>query len=283
MYKLLFGLIFILTACQSFNHDRDFLKPIDANKYENEVKYLCDGELKASVGQGACQYPEGEMTRFHVKVPPTYGTVSASSCQGKETIDFTKKNGEVILDWSFPDTTHSCPIIISVAGYDSGVQLFRFIPYVYNDRYPELEQQVTKQLPTHGVLSLMVKIDPELAGKILVSTTCDLMYPKQKITEFEAGTEGIRIKVKATEQKFCPVAYAVKYENNDFTEGEIYINFYNNKYIPLPNPRVGKKGKLCPPHGARYFEVDGDKRSRCRKGDSAYSWTRIGRMSIYGN
>jgi hypothetical protein len=88
--------------------------------------------------------------------------------------------------------------------------------------------------------------------------------------------------MEGIKEGFCPISYAVKYENN-FTEGEIYINFYNNKYIPLPKPKIGKKDKICPAFGSRFFEVNGDKTSRCKKGTKAYSWTRIGRMSIYGN
>jgi len=289
MYRFILIFSLVLISCTHYDLDKDFLKPVDALKYEAYAEYSCQGEWRQAVGTASCQYNENDEAILNVKLPPTHGTVSIKSCQNSETKEFNNESF-IHINWPLPNRNHSCPIIINIAGYDSGINMFKFYPYVYNDTHPKFNMniiynnakyvgQLHKQLPSGSNFYVEVTLQ-SVSGKIMVSSTCDILQPVEMITTFTMETKKFPILIKRLDKGFCPISIAIKYDDSTIEEGEIYVDYFDNRYIPLQAP-IMNKDKMCPPMGARFFEVDELPTRRCRKADKqSHAWTRIGRTSF---
>jgi hypothetical protein len=327
--------LLISLSCTSSVVDADYVTPNDAHKFENLIKFECKDSLRLVQGTGSCQYPEDTKVKLQIKVPPTYGQIYARSCQTERALDFHSYQSFVGLDWYLGGIKDSCPVIISVAGANTGINLFKWTPYVYNETYPEMALSIkywsfqkgefkqaagtfSVQFPAGTNFYSFVKLNPELSGKLLVvSNGCKILRPEstekervvtkgmvsrvfagaitnevQKLVSFGKGTEEIEIRATRDEKGFCPISAVVKYEDNSIVELEGYIDWFDNKYVPLSVPRIYFKKRSvvrsCAPFGYKYFEANGSRytsRRSCREkkvyGDRAYAigWSSIGRMS----
>jgi len=304
--KKLLAFILLFGGCSSVDLDKEFIKPIDANIYENLVQYECNGKWEQSIGVATCQYPEQSILRFKIKVPPTKGQVVVKSCLEHKEVDFHDDDSFVEMEWPIDDYRHSCPIVMSVAGRDSGIQLFKFTPYIYTQDYPEMQLQfnywnyqqgvraadkgsASSQQPVSSRFYSSFTVDQARGGKYIVSSTCLINKPGQKITEFPAGTKSFEVEVTKETKGFCPVSIAIKYDDDEAVEAELYLDWFDPKYIPLSPPIFKSKKKACVPLGYRFFEFNGKQYRRgifsreCKKRESdkpyAIGWTKIGRMS----
>lgn len=295
--------------------DRIPMEPLVANRYEGLVALECGGKPQWGFGGSqACQFEAGSKTEISVKVPPTEGQVVLRSVRHEEVLDF-KKNGWVRVPWEFLSRKDSVPIVITVAGKNSGIQVAKVYPYVTSgernypymsgkvrywcyeeDGYQEKVGQGWCQQPSGGRLDGSLVLSHAEAGEYLVSVKgCVLEAPAQAKGAFPAGTKEIAFQVAKELPGFCAVALAVKYSTGNIEEAELYLDWWDPRYVPLSKPLLESDDdevKVCGPLSYKFYEVNGlQKKDGCLSKSCArqpwldgtwgygLAWDEAGRMS----
>lgn len=290
------------------------LEPLTANRYENVLSYPCDGQQAWGFGgTSACQYAAGTTVELQVKVPPTKGQVVVRSRRKEVVVDFNK-NVWVKVPWVLEDRFDSVPVVVTVAGVKSGVQLAKWYPYVTDKKYVRMtgglrvfcyehgtydvaHGQVACQQPVDSLVDGTAQVDETQAGEYLFSASgCALIEPAQARGNFGQGTKVLPFRVTRDQVGNCAVKVAVKYPNGAFTEAELYLDWWDVKYVPLSKPVLKyiseKEAQVCGPFEFEFYEINGKQKkdgllcSDCEKepwlaGGWAYglAWDEAGRMS----
>lgn len=278
-------ILLVLTACSSWDYDKDMMKPLEANMYEGHFSYNCNGRIQEAAGSASCQYDTGDKLEIVVFTPPTTGQISVRSCQVNRTIEINKKTSRKI-SISLESRDYSCPITVALGGVDVKTSMFKFYPYVFNSDYPRMDLKYKIDRLGHGTgvgsLSapigriLKMQVTPKEDGIMMATSTGCEVIQETTVRDVYAGKMET-ITIKGDNLKYCILAVAIKYED-EYEESEIYIDWFDGAYVPLVKPNR-KGSRLCRPHGARWFIVDGKSTKKCRKGKRATAWTKIGRSS----
>ena len=254
--------------------------PAEANKYEGIVRYKCGDKPERWVwgGTSSCQVAEKYTLKIHIKVPKNDGQVVVRSGR-KEVIKDFNKNSWVSVDWKFEDHKDSVPIVFSVAGRGSGIQLGKIYPYVNTkkrpkmtlpvrfwcfeqSRYVEAEGNAACQQPQGAVVEGHFTPKKQ-AGKYLISTAgCSVKAPRG---DFTAEAKPIRFEITKALVGNCAAKIAVKYEDKTYQEAELYLDFWESLYVPLSPPRakLEKKGvEFCAPQEYKFTELNGNQRKK---------------------
>ena len=286
------------------------IRPATANKYEAPYRYTCDGKEVFAAGVSHCQYKEGDLMKIRIKAPASKGEIQIRSCRHHAELDINEDSAWQDVEWIQYKYEDSCPIVMSVATKDADVQIGKINPYVYNDKYPKLNGkgslycwdtqknsefvgQTSCQFPTGITVDGYLTLDAQKSGAYLVKSVCGLsMGP----VHFNAGTPQVKWQLFSNTSQYCPVSAAVKYDDGQIEEYEVYIDFFDSIYRALPAPILvqdKKESYACAPQDFSRFDLnDHTKKSGLLRGhciedgwdDSSQAtgiaWDAAGRVSI---
>lgn len=272
-------LLMVSCACNSVNTRAR--KPVEDNKYEQLVVWDCNGKKDWNwKGTSSCQFSKGDETDIWVKLPPTKGQVVLRSTRKEVVSDFSK-GGWFKTVWKFEDFLDSKAIVVSVTGMNTGVHMAKMYPYVQDEDRPKMSQGFelycfedgdykkaegvwSCQQPAGAEVDGRVLLDPEEKGKYLISAQgCELVFP-ERTGEFDKE-DALDVKITRSEPGHCAVKVAVKYASGKITEGELYMDWWDHRYVPLSPPELEEKdGKLkaCYPDGFKYVELNEESHGR---------------------
>lgn len=312
--EILLALISLDAMCMGSKPLQETMKPKDANKYENVLRYDCKKSSKWSFfGTSSCQYEFGEEIKVDVKVPPVKGQLVARSQRKEVVLDFDGESSWVSFNWRFDDRRDGIPLVIGVAGYGSGVQYAKMYPYVFDSVRPEMNGRVKFfcyaekgyvesigqgecQQPAGSSVDGSVLLNVEKAGEYLIQTRgCVLGGLSNVQGVFQAGTAKIEWSASKDDTGFCLVRSNVKYSDGSIEEHELYLDWWNRSYVPLSAPTINVDDEVeaCGPDGWKWLEINGERwsscflRGKCRSADLlpgnwgyALAWDEHGRVSF---
>lgn len=260
------------------------ISPKDANKFEGVLFYTCQGAQKWEFnGTAVCQYSKGDQIDLWIKPPKVQGEVVAKSFRREQVVEFDGDEW-VKLKWGMDDYLDGNPIVVSVVGKGSGLQMAKLYPYVADGVHPKMEGHVKywcyqdgKEVDSYGqarcqqpaggrVDGFIIPPQEKGTGKYLIQTRgCVLESPAQSMGVFSAG-QAIKLTVTKQEVGYCIVRSNLKYDSGEISEHEMYLDWFDVRYVPLPPPTLkldddGVYG--CAPRDWAWFEMNGDRWGDC--------------------
>ena len=266
------------------------IKPIDAHKYEDLVKYSCNGALKYEAnGTSGCQYNTGDTIDLWVKVPPVSGQIIVRSTRSQIVQSF-KSGPWVRVSWKLNDEFDSVPIVVSVASDGLGIQKAKIFPYVITPErarmtqtlhfycfedgtYREAPGQGWCQQPAGANVNGLIHVDPTKAGSYLIQADgCDPIAVEDDIevlsvaNSFPVGTLSIPFDFSKTDKGYCSVGIFIKYTDGTSQRARLHLDFWDPEYSPLNRPSLaasGAKVKGCASAGYKYFDLNDRSHKNC--------------------
>ncbi len=289
--------------------------PVEAGKYEAIFRFTCgDDVLLALTGTASCQYAERSDLKLFVATPNTEGQIIVRSSRRQAVLDF-KGPGWAEIPWKLDDRGDSGPLIIIVASSESGIQMGKFYPYVSDKKRPAMDGVVDVYCYASGVaapskgqhacqqpagtqVSMSLRGKLGLAGRYLFTADGCELKGKLPASGTFSKDEGASFPVVAVRSLpgACFVRLNVAWEDGSIAETEIYLDFWDLKYVPLssPIPKLDDdEVSVCAPIGWRFLNLNdtGYKRKpwsagcwehNLPKGQVSYAiaWDSYGRCSI---
>lgn len=271
---LICSILFMGAASCTTSPVNPTVRPIDANKYELPFVFTCNGVDTFTVGTGHCQYKVGDVMHIKIKTPQDRGEIQVRSCRHSRSVDVDTNQVWQEFDWVQYTREDSCPIAMSVVTQNGGTQIGKIYPYVSDDKYPPLNghgnlycyqtekvEQFTGQMSCQFPVGIRVTgfytPDPAKSGQfIIVMSTCGSQIGPRA---FQKNSPPIQWSLTSPTTQFCPVSVATKYDDGTIDEQEVYLDFFNNGYNPLPNPILVQRGNnsyACAPQDYHFFDLN---------------------------
>lgn len=302
-------LLFVLTVLGCGGTAALSMKPIDAEIPELRFWYEKGGNWQSVYGHAGDFFTVGEAKKFKVKLHKDAGKCQLTyddgdnhftkDCAGLSTMD---------LDLGKYYANHPDVIGISVATEKMGIQTGYFYPNMRTERdalpvqYKCPGQSNTRTMstctrPATYSFFFSAQVTDPSAGDMQFVRKCNKTAMQSDIIPI-TGAGPVTLNIQSMTSDYCVIqlnlrqnkqpdgSYLVKKQQN------IFVRFYNEKYIPLPIPDLTKNDdgswKACAPENYVKYSVNGNDRgswsqSKCInvKADAVEIdvWDEIGRFS----
>ena len=285
------------------------MKPIEADIPELRFWYQKGGAWKNVYGHAGDFFADGDSKKFLVKLHKDAGKCQLTYDDGDN--HFTKdckglSTMELDLGKYYPN--HPDVIGISVATDRLGIQTGYFYPNMRTERdalpvaYKCPGQSTERTMstctrPATYTFFFAAQIEDASAGDMQFVRKCNKTQMQTDVIPV-TGAGPISLSIASNTADYCVIqlnlrqnkqpdgSYLIKKQQN------IFVRFYNEKYIPLPIPELTKQGdgkwKACAPESYEKYSVNGKDRgswsqSKCYTVDADQVeidvWDDLGRFS----
>jgi hypothetical protein len=286
------------------------MKPIEADIPELRFWYEKGGALKSVWGHAGDFFAAGDAKKFVVKLHKDAGKCQLTYDDGDS--HFTKDCAglsTMTLDLGKYYANHPDVIGISVATEKLGIQMGFFYPNLRAERdvlpveYKCPGQSSNKTMstctrPASYQFFLNAQIEDGSAGEMQFVRKCNKTSMQTDVIPV-TGAGPITVSLQSMTPDYCVIqlnlrqnkqadgTYTIKKQQN------LFVRFYDEKYIPLPIPELTKQSdgnwKACAPESYEKYSVNGNDRgswtqSKCytvggSKDTEIDVWDRSGRFS----